>query len=298
MGDNLLRIASRTSPLALWQAHTVGSMLGREYEIVEVATTGDKNRDVSIMELGGVGAFAKEIQIAVLNGEADIALHSAKDLPSLTPEGLVLASVPLRGDVRDVLVGSTLDELPFGARVGTGAQRRRAQLAALRPDLQFFDLRGNIGTRLEKAHEYDAIVLAHAALQRLKKEDAASEILPIHVMLPQVAQGALAVEVRSDDEETIKVVQGINDKDAFRCVSAERAFLETLGGGCSVPCAAYAISVDADTLWLRALLAEPRGRRVVRLEQKGTNPHELGVSVARELLDEKGGNELLEMSGL
>jgi hydroxymethylbilane synthase len=290
-----LRIASRPSPLAMWQAHTVGKMLDREYEIIEVKTTGDVRRDVSIIELGGIGAFAKEIQVCVLEGGADIALHSGKDLPSQTPDGLDLVSIPLRGDVRDVLIGSTLENLPYGARVGTGAQRRRAQLAAIRPDLQFEELRGNIGTRLEKASRYDAIVLAHAALQRLNREEEVTEILSVDVMLPQVAQGALAIEVRVDDDESQEISQRINDPDAFRCVTAERAFLETLGGGCSVPCAAYATTLDADTIWLRALLADPRGREVLRVEQKGVDPRELGISVARELLDDKGGEHIMDM---
>lgn len=290
-----LRIASRGSALALWQANTVGAMLGCEYEIVEVATTGDVHKDVSILELGGVGAFAKEIQLAVLAGEADIALHSAKDLTSETPDGLDLVSVPVRGDVRDVLIGSTLEDLPFGAVVGTGAQRRRAQLAALRPDLQFRDLRGNIGTRIEKAREFDAIVLAYVALQRLGRDSEATQILPIDLMLPQVAQGALAIEVRNDDEASAAIARSINDLDAYRCVMAERAYLEALGGGCSIPCAAYAVPVDAKTIWLRVLLSEPRGRQVIRVEKRGEDPVAIGHEAARELLEDCGGQELLEM---
>ncbi len=290
-----IKIASRKSPLALWQANTVGEMLKCEYEIVEVSTTGDIKRDVSIAELGGVGAFAKEIQLAVLNGDADIALHSAKDLPSITPDGLDLVSVPLRGDVRDALVGSTLQDLPYGAVVGTGAQRRRAQLAALRPDLQFEDLRGNINSRLEKAVNFDAIVVANVALERLGKTDRVTQILTINEMLPQVSQGALAIEVRSDDQESREIALAINDKDAYACVSAERAFLETLGGGCSVPCAAFATMVDSNTIWLRALLAEPRGRKVAKAQAKGIDPKELGVAVAQSLLVEHGGEEIMEL---
>jgi hydroxymethylbilane synthase len=290
-----IRIASRGSRLALWQANKIGELLGEEYEIVEVATTGDVHKDATIEELGGIGAFAKEVQIAVLENRADVAVHSAKDLPSLTPDGLTLAAVPLRGDVRDVIIGSTLEELPYGARVGTGAQRRRAQLWSRRPDLQFEELRGNIDTRLEKAQQFDAVVLAHVALQRLNKDDVVSEILPVHMMLPAVAQGALAVEARSDDDETIAKLAKINNVDAFRCVTAERAFLETLGGGCTIPCGAFATPVDADTIWLRTMLAEPRGRKVIRVEQKGSDPRGLGIAVAKELLEEKGGFEIMEM---
>ncbi len=290
-----LRIASRSSALALWQANTVGTMLGCEYEIIEVATTGDTHKEMSISELGGVGAFAKEIQIAVLNGEADIAVHSAKDLPSQTPEGLELVCVPVRGDVRDVLIGSMLDDLPYGAVVGTGAQRRRAQLAAIRPDLQFKELRGNIDTRLDKASDFDAIVLSAAALQRLGREARITETLPLHVMLPQVGQGALAVETRSDDEAMKELLSAINNSDAYRCVIAERSFLETLGGGCSIPCGAFATPIDSKILWLRALLSEPRGRQIARVEQRGDDPVALGRDVAREILDNKGGAEIMEM---
>ncbi len=290
-----IRIASRGSALALWQANTVGTMLGCEYEIIEVATTGDINANVSIAGLGAIGAFAKEVQVAVLEGKADIALHSAKDLPSDTPVGLDLVSVPLRGDVRDVLVGSTLEDLPYGAVVGTGAQRRRAQLAAHRPDLQFEELRGNIQTRLNKASNFDAIVVANAALQRLGLVSRSSDVLPLDIMLPQVAQGALAIETRSDDEQSKELARKINDHDAFRCVTAERSFLATLGGGCSIPCGAYAVTVDSQTLWLRTLLAEPRGRRVARVEKRGDDPIALGRETARELLDHHGGAEIMEM---
>lgn len=290
-----VRIASRSSALALWQANTVGEMLRCEYEIVRVATTGDINKDVAISELSGTGAFAKEVQIAVLNGEADLAVHSAKDLPSETPDGLELVSVPLRGDVRDALVGSTLEELPQGAVVGTGAQRRRAQLAAMRPDLVFKDLRGNIETRLRKASDFDAVVIAHAAMVRLGFQDQATQVLPVDVMLPQVAQGALAIETRDDDEKTQELVRHINDIDAFRCVIAERSFLATLGGGCSIPCGAYAIPIDSTTLWLRTLLAEPRGELVARVESRGEDPYELGKHAAHDLLDNHGGAKIMEM---
>ena len=290
-----LRIASRHSALALWQANTIGKMLDCEYEIVQVTTIGDASKDVAIAELGGVGAFAKEVQLSVLAGEADMAVHSAKDLPSETPKDLDLVCVPFRGDVRDVLIGSTLEGLPFGANVGTGAQRRRAQLAAIRPDLQFSELRGNIDTRLEKAKNFDAIVLSRAALQRLGREERITEILPIHLMLPQVGQGALAIEVRNDDAVSKEIVEKINDLDAYRCVQAERSFLAELGGGCSIPCGAYAIPVDSKSIWLRALLAEPRGRKVARVEIRGEDPIEIGRLCARELLDDKGGLEIMDM---
>ena len=287
-----VRIASRQSKLALWQANTVGRMLGCEYEIIEMNTRGDSNLDIPISALGANGAFVKEIQLALLEDKADLAIHSAKDLPSQTPQGLSLVSIPLRGDVRDSLIGSTL---PYGARVATGSSRRRAILASLRPDIQFEELRGNIETRLEKSSNFDAIILANAALQRLEKEDFATEILSVETMLPQIGQGALAIECRSNDIVSIELAKKINDLDAFRCVTAERAFLSELGGGCFTPCAAFAMPIDSEDIWLRALLGEPRGRKIIRVEKRGSNYEEMGRNAARELLDDKGGAEIMEM---
>ncbi|HEY1737578.1 MAG TPA: hydroxymethylbilane synthase, partial [Acidimicrobiia bacterium] len=191
-----VRIATRGSRLARWQAEHVGQLLrdahGVEPELVVVSTTGDAQRDVPIHALGGTGVFVKEVQQAVLDGRADVAVHSAKDLPSDTPAGLLLACVPERGDARDALVGARLDDIPRGATVGTGSVRRRAQLATLRPDLVFAELRGNIETRLERVlgpdRQYDAIVMALAALQRLERTDAVAEIVAVDTMVPQIAQ--------------------------------------------------------------------------------------------------------------
>src|SRR5438132_3472903 len=195
-----LRIATRASTLARWQAERVGVLLGEPVEFVLVTTTGDRDQRADLHAIGGTGIFVKEVQQAVLDGRADMAVHSAKDLPaSDSPAGLVLAAVPERADPRDALVGSTLDALPAGARIGTGSVRRRAQLVALRPDLTFAELRGNIPTRLDRAGEYDAIVVAAAALARLGRADLATEYLEPSVMLPQVGQGALAVECRTGD---------------------------------------------------------------------------------------------------
>ena len=288
-----IRIATRSSKLALWQANKVGKMLNCEYELVKVTTTGDSKTDVSIAEIGGIGAFAKEIQLAVLNGDAHIAVHSAKDLPAQTPQGLKLASVPLRGDVRDVLVGSTIDNLKTGAVIATGSQRRRSQLAHLRPDLKFEDLRGNIQTRLEKSKNFDAIVLAYVALERLSLQDSASQILSVNQMLPQVGQGALAIEVREDDEETTNLVENINDVNAYKCLLAERAFLETLGGGCTLPCAAYAV-IENDSIFLRALLGSNDGNKIIRSEMTMLDPVELGKKVATDILHTQDGESLLK----
>ncbi|HEY3673761.1 MAG TPA: hydroxymethylbilane synthase, partial [Acidimicrobiia bacterium] len=231
-----LRVATRGSELARWQAHRVATLLGTSTlgigtELVVVSTTGDQRTDIPIHAVGGTGIFVKEVQQAVLDGRADVAVHSAKDLPaSDTPDGLVLAAVPERADPRDALVGSTLDALPAGARVATGSVRRRAQLASLRPDLTFAELRGNIATRLERAADYDAIVVAAAALVRLGLDDRADELLAPSVMLPQVAQGALAVECRADDADTLARVVAIDDRLLHDAVDAERAYLAELGG--------------------------------------------------------------------
>jgi len=218
-------------------------------------------------------------------------------LPSETPPGLVLAAVPERADPRDALVGSTLDGLPTGARVGTGSVRRRAQLAAARPDLQFAPLRGNMETRLRKRIDdgLDAVVVAVAALERLGLADQITEVLDTAVMLPQAAQGALGVECRSDDAATIARLAKIDRAEAHRAVRAERAFLAELGGGCSLPCGALAHVDDATgELVLEALLAALDGSVVLRNRVIGSDPVDVGVRAARDLLDDKGGRALLD----
>ena len=259
-----------------------------------VETTGDRRRDVPIVEIRGQGVFVKEVQAAVLDARADFAVHSAKDLPSTDAPGLVIAAVPERGDPRDALVGGRLDELPVGGRVATGSVRRRAQLAAYRPDLTFAGLRGNIETRLEKAAGFAAIVVAAAALQRLGREDAIAEVLEPSVLLPQVAQGALAVECRADAAETIELLRRIEHAPSRRAVDAERAYLAELGGGCDLPVGALARATADGELELTALLSTLDGRVVLRATQSGDDPEALGRRVARELLDRSGGNLLLE----
>ncbi len=292
-----IRVATRGSALARWQAERVADLLravdpGLEVDLVVLETTGDRRLDVPIWELGGKGVFAKEVQAAVHDGRADLAVHSAKDLPSDTPPGLVLASVPERGDARDALVGSTLAGLPEGAEVATGSLRRQAQLGALRPDLRFVGLRGNMQTRLSKAAHHDAIVVAAVALERLGLGDHIAERLEIDVMLPQVAQGALAVECRKDDDELRTRLADIEDPAARSTVDAERGFLAELGGDCSLPAAAYAVR-DGVELRVRGLIATPDGSTVLRHEVTGTDSAATGAELARHLLDEQGGIELL-----
>jgi hydroxymethylbilane synthase len=287
----MLRLATRGSALARRQAERVAALLGGDVELVIVKTSGDQRTDVPIHELGGTGMFVKEVQQAVLDGRADLAQHSAKDLPALTPVGLVLAAVPERADVRDALVGSTFAALPEGGRVATGSVRRRAQLAAARPDLTFAELRGNVDTRLAKASEHDAIVLAAAGLDRLGLGDRITERLDTTLMLPMVGQGALAVECRADDSSTLERLAAIDDPDAHAAVDAERAYLARLGGGCTLPCAALA-TVNDELVSIEALLATLDGSVVVRAHAEAADPAEAGDAVAQALFDQ-GGRELL-----
>jgi hydroxymethylbilane synthase len=296
-----VRLATRGSAQARTQAQAVADALvaatGCTTALVIVDTTGDRRQDVPLHVIGGQGVFVKEVQQAVLDGRADLAVHSAKDLPaSDAPEGLVLAAMPERADPRDVLVGSTLDALPAGARVATGSVRRRAQLVALRPDLTFAELRGNIATRLERVADFDAVVVAAAALVRLGLEDRAAEYLEPSVVLPQVGQGALAVECRADDDDTRARVVAIDDLLVHAAVDAERAYLAELGGGCELPCGALA-RVDGDEVAVEALLAATDGHVVLRATARHRDPAAAGRAVAAELMDH-GGRWLLEDSAI
>lgn len=298
----VVRAATRGSSLALWQATHVGRLLeatfpGLEIEFVVVDTEGDRRLDVPISEFGGKGVFAKEVQAAVLDGRADFAVHSAKDLPSATVPGLVLAAVPERGDPRDALVGGRIEDLPQGATVATGSQRRRVQLAQIRPDLVFTELRGNMATRLSKVPEGGAIVVAAVALQRLQFADRLSEILTPDDMVPQVGQGALGIECRADDEVIIGMLQAIEHAPSRRRVDAERAFLVELGGDCDLPAGAHAVFVDdlgdvAETgaLRLSAFLATDgtATARLVRSRRVDDDPVALGTAMAIELRDVLG----------
>jgi hydroxymethylbilane synthase len=286
-----VRIATRGSALARWQAEHVASLLG-DAELVVVETIGDRDKATSLSELGGTGIFVKEVQAAVLDGRADVAVHSAKDLPSnpsLAMPGLVIGAVPPRADVRDALVGTTLADLPPGGVVATGSARRRALLADLRPDLTFEDLRGNIDTRLAKAVAGTAVVVAHAALVRLGLTDRAAEVLPPELVVPQVGQGALAIECRAGEES---LVASLDDDESRRAVEAERSWLATIGGGCDLPVGAYAV-VDGDEVRLTAVLASFDGRVVLRDTESGVDPVAVGAALAGRMLDD-GGRWLIE----
>ncbi len=295
-----LRAATRASNLARIQTAAVSDMLaavcGVDVEAVVVDTVGDRRTDAPIWAIGGQGVFVKEVQAAVLDGRADIAVHSSKDLPSKATDGLVIGAFPPRADPRDALVGGTLATLPAGARIGTGSIRRRAQLAWLRPDLTFAGLRGNMETRLAKAPNFDAIVVAAAALQRLGRSAERSEVLDPELVVPQVGQGAMAVECRADDAATRELLALIDDRPTRLAVEAERAFLREVGGSCDLPVGAYAtIAPDGETIRLEGMLATGDGRIVIRRRDEDTDPEALGRRIARYLLDEAGGAELLDL---
>lgn len=293
-----LRAATRGSALALWQTHHVADLLGSlgvdglSVEPVVVSTTGDERQDVPIHAIGGKGVFVKQVQAEVLAGRADLAVHSAKDLPSGTPDGLVLASVPARGNPLDALVGCALADLRPGASVATGSIRRRVQLQALRPDLIFHELRGNIATRLEKAQGFDAVVMAAAALERLGEDPGVVDVLPADIMLPQVAQGSLAIECRADDHATLELLRRIQHGPTRRVFDAERAFLDELGGDCDLPVGAHGQLVD-DHIRLRSLVAAPDASAALHDDRSGPDGEALGRAAARELMDDRGGRELL-----
>lgn len=297
-----LRIATRRSPLARRQAEIVAALLGEHAgPLVPVETAGDRRRDVPIGRIGGKGVFVSEVRQAVLDGRADVAVHSAKDLPAAagaaaaaSAGGLVLAAVPERDDPRDALVGVPLRELRPGAVVATGSVRRRAQLAWLRPDLGFVELRGNVGTRLQRVPAGGAVVVAVAALARLDVRDGPVDVLDPLVMLPQVGQGALAVECRAEDDGARRLLAAIDHEPSHRAVRAERALLAGLGGGCDAPVGGLAVpAAGGGGLQLEGLLARADGHAVVRHRAAGEDPEELGAAVAAALLDRCGGRALV-----
>jgi len=298
-----LRLATRGSPLALWQAGHVAALLaaanpGLEVELVTVTTAGDRRLDVPVWEMGGRGVFVREVQAAVLAGRADAAVHSAKDLQPVPHPGLCLAAVPFRGDPRDVLVGEALSQLRRGATIATGSQRRRAQLAFLRPDLRFESLRGNISTRLARVPPGGAVVVAMAALTRLGLDPTPMDVLSVEVMVPQVAQGALAVECRLDDVASLDLLRPLNEPSSRCCVDTERSFLAAIGGACDLPVAGHATATPEGRLHLEGLLAAPDGSAVVRRRATGpwSDGTRLGAEVA-EMVLAAGGRALMAVRG-
>ena len=292
-----LRIATRASGLALKQTQRVAELISQKFpaiqlETVVVSTAGDRDTKTPIQEIGGQGVFVTDVQSAVLSGEADIAVHSAKDLPAETNPGLVLASVPERADPRDALVGCIWNDLPKGALIATGSIRRRSHLSHLRPDLKFQELRGNIETRLLRVDDVDAILVAKAALDRLGLNPEQMDVLPVSILLPQVGQGALAIECRNEDFEVIQMLKGIEDQKVRSLVDTERAFLAEIGSGCSLPVAAHAV-LEKEKILLKASIASKDGTTLLKAEDIGVDGNQLGINMANKLLNEEGGERLL-----
>ncbi|MBV1930219.1 MAG: hydroxymethylbilane synthase [Porticoccaceae bacterium] len=301
--SQILRIASRNSPLALWQANYVKSTLesahaGLDVTIIGFTTQGDRVLDTALSKVGGKGLFVKELEVALLEGEADIAVHSMKDVPMELPEGLVLPVYCPREDPRDALVSqqyTDLDSLPPGARVGTSSLRRQCQLRARYPNLDIRDLRGNVNTRLSKldSGDYDAIILATAGLLRLDMASRIRQKIPVETSLPAAGQGAVGIECRAEDDQTISLIERLHDHQTALAVKAERAVNRHLQGGCQVPVGCYGEITD-EKIFLRALVGSVDGRIILSEELTGEvdSGEELGIRLAERLLD-KGADKVL-----
>jgi len=310
-----LRIGSRGSQLALWQANHISALLrarGHEIEIEIIHTTGDKITDVALAKVGTKGMFTKEIEEALAAGRVDLAVHSLKDLPTELPKGFEIAAITERQDPRDAFCSryfSNINGLPQGARVGTSSLRRQAQLKALRPDLEIHPLRGNVDTRLRKLEqgEYDAVILASAGLKRLGKTELIKQVIPAEIMCPAAGQGALGIEIRESDAATRQHLEFLNDPAARAATTCERALLNRLGGGCQVPIGAFArirageireggFTLPGGTfLHLDAIVADPDGSKLLRESRYGdpSDPEKLGNDVGLTLLG-RGGDQILE----
>ena len=304
MLEKTLKIATRQSPLALWQANYVKDRLQQLYpdltiELVPMVTKGDVILDSPLAKIGGKGLFVKELENALLNKKADIAVHSMKDVPMQFPEGLGLAVICQREDPRDAFVSHsyrTFAELPQGAVVGTSSLRRQCQLKALRPDLDIRSLRGNVGTRLSKLDngDYDAIILASAGLIRLGLADRIASFIDVEQSLPAAGQGAVGIECRTDDVQVQALLAPLADAETTYCVRAERAMNNHLQGGCQVPIGGYAV-LQQGQLYLRALVGDIDGSRIIRAEGKNAveNAEVLGVQIAEQLLAQ-GADKILQ----
>ena len=304
MADSKLRIATRKSPLALWQANHVRDALmarnsGLDVELFTMTTQGDKILDTPLAKVGGKGLFVKELELGILEGEADLAVHSMKDVPVEFPDGLGLAAILEREDPRDALISNaftSIDTLPQGARVGTSSLRRQCQLRARRPDLEVLDLRGNVNTRLAKLDigDYDAILLAAAGVKRMGWEDRITELLPPEQFLPAIGQGAIGIEIRVADEKVSRIVEALNDERTATRIRAERALNKRLQGGCQVPIAGYS-EISHGVMVLRALVGRPDGTELVQgvISGKPEDAEELGQVLADDLLS-RGAKQILD----
>lgn len=296
-------IGTRESALALWQTNWVLNELNKVYpeftfKIKKIKTQGDKILDVALAKIGDKGLFTKELEMALLNGEIDMAVHSMKDLPTKLPSGLMLGAICQREEPRDVVLshkGYTLETLPVGAKVGTSSLRRKSQLLNFRSDLNIVDLRGNLNTRVRKLKEegFDAIILAAAGVHRIGFQDLVTQYIPLEICLPAVGQGSIGIEIRENDEEIYEIVNKIAAPEATAAILAERAFLQTLEGGCQIPIGAYG-RVEENNLHLSGLVASLDGKKVIKDELVGSLDHaeKLGISLANHLL-KKGADEIL-----
>lgn len=304
MRQQKIRIGTRGSPLALWQANWIKSELqslhdGLAVEIITIKTSGDKIQDAPLAKIGGKGLFVKEIEEGLMRGEIDIAVHSMKDVPIELPDGLTIATITRRENPCDALIskdGKKLEDLPKGAKVGTGSLRRTTQLLSYRPDLQIIPMRGNVETRIKKltTDGLDAIILATAGLYRLGWKDKITEIIDPDILLPSVGQGAVGIEARQHDVDVLQLIIGLDHETTHLELEAERAFLRVLGGGCQVPIAAHATLAD-DKLRLKALVGSPDGKQILKSEKSGLaqNAERIGDSLGRELLN-MGAGKILE----
>lgn len=295
-----LRIGSRGSQLALWQANHISALLrarGHEVEIEIIHTTGDKITDVALAKVGTKGMFTKEIEEALAAERVDLAVHSLKDLPTELPAGFEIAAITERQDPRDAFCSrhyAKIEDLPQRARVGTSSLRRQAQLKAIRPDLDIHPLRGNVDTRLRKLEqgEYDAIILASAGLNRLGKTELIKQVIPADIMCPAAGQGALGIEIREGDAKTRELLAFLNDSNARAATTCERALLNSLGGGCQVPIGAFA-EMKNGQLHLESIVADPDGSKLLRDSREGSDPERLGNDAGAALLA-RGGDKILE----
>ncbi len=297
----MVKVATRKSQLALWQAEWVKAEIERKHpgvtvELVRIMTSGDKILDVPLAQVGGKGLFVKEIEEALLDGRADLAVHSLKDVPVVFPAGLVLKVITEREDLRDAFVsadGTKLAALPTGARIGTSSLRRKAQLLHWRPDLEIVSIRGNVQTRLRKVKELGlaGVILAAAGLKRLGYGDRITEMLPVELSLPAIGQGALGIETREGDTAIDAIVAHLDHPATHLTVAAERAFLRRLEGGCQVPIAAHG-TIDGGRVRLEGMVASVDGTRLIRSALVGDDPDDVGVRLAEELLD-LGAREIL-----
>jgi hydroxymethylbilane synthase len=299
-----IKVGSRESQLAMWQTEHVVNILSIKcpdynFEIVPIKTKGDKILDVALAKIGDKGLFTKELEIAILNGEVDFAVHSMKDLQTVVPDGLTIGAITKRHDPRDVLISkhnTTFKDLPEKSTIGTSSLRRRAQLLNIRPDLKIIDLRGNINTRLKKltTEDYDAIILAAAGVERLGWHDKITEKLSLDICLPAVGQGAIGIEIRENDQEIYEIVSKINDYHTEVCIRAERALLKTLEGGCQIPIGAIG-EIDNNQLTLKALVGSLDGKTVIKESLTGdiSDPEKIGLKLANILM-EKGAKKILD----